>query len=114
MEFDARNNIVKLCVQGMVMEENGKAAEASELFLQAWNEAANKFEKFIAAYYVALHQNSASEKLQWLQTTLQLALEVNDDSVKAAFPALYLDIAKCYEQFDDSANAKKNYQLAES
>ena len=44
---------------------------------------------------------------------LQFALKINDDSVKAAFPSLYSNIAKCYEDLNDTGNAKKNYELAE-
>jgi rifampin ADP-ribosylating transferase len=61
MEFNPSNNVIKLCVQGMDMEGKGKPDEASGLFLQAWNEATNDFEKFTAAYYVARHQKDASE-----------------------------------------------------
>ncbi|HYV92412.1 MAG TPA: NAD(+)--rifampin ADP-ribosyltransferase [Chitinophagales bacterium] len=114
MEFNPNNNIVKLCLQGIGMEENGKPEEASRLFLQAWNEATNDFEKFIAAYYVARHQKNVPDKLNWLQTALQFALSINDDSVKSAFPSLYSNIAKCYEDLNDPDNAKKNYELATS
>ena len=84
----------------------------AELFLQAWNEATNDFEKFIAAYYVARHQKNVSDKLKWLETALQFALKINNDTVKSAFPSLYLNIAKCYEDLNDPDNAKKNYELA--
>src|SRR5436305_3606009 len=114
MEFNPQNNIVKLCMQGMGMEEKGKPEEASRLFLQAWNEATNDFEKFLAAYYVARHQINGSDRLKWLQTALQLALEINDDSVKGALSSLYINIAKCYEDLNDFDNAKKNYELANS
>jgi len=53
MEFNPNNHIIKLCIEGMAMEEKGQPAEAARLFLQAWNEATNDFEKFTAAYYVA-------------------------------------------------------------
>jgi rifampin ADP-ribosylating transferase len=112
MEFDPNNKVVKLCIQGMVMEEKNKPEEASRLFLQAWNEATNDFEKFIAAFYVARHQKSASGELRWLETALQLALRVNDDSVKEALSSLYLKIAKCYEKLGDPDNAKINNELA--
>lgn len=36
----------------MMPEESGKPGEAGALFLQAWDEAANNFEKFAAFYYV--------------------------------------------------------------
>jgi tetratricopeptide (TPR) repeat protein len=112
MEFSPSNNIVKLCLQGMGMEEKSKPEEASKLFIQAWNEAANDFEKFLAAHYVALHQKNVSDKLKWLETALQFALKTNKDSVKGAFPSLYLNIAKCYEDLNDPDNAKKNYELS--
>ena len=114
MEFNPNNNVVKLCLQGMGMEEKGKPEEASKLFLQAWNEATNDFENFISAHYVARHQKNASDKLKWLETALQFALKINDDAVKSAFPSLYSNIAKCYEDLNDPDKAKKNYELATS
>ena len=114
MEFDPNNNVVKRCVQGMDMEEKGKPEEASRVFLQAWNEATNDFEKFIATHFVARHQKNVSDKLKWLKTALQFALKINNDSVKSAFPSLYVSIAKCYEDLNDLDNAKKNYELANS
>lgn len=41
MEFNPSNHVVKLCLQGMGMEETGNPEEASELFHQAWDEATN-------------------------------------------------------------------------
>jgi rifampin ADP-ribosylating transferase len=112
MEFSPFNNVVKLCLQGMNMEENGKPEEASKLFLQGWNEATNDFEKFLAAHYVARHQKTVSDKLNWFETTLQFALKVNDNTVKSAFPSLYLNIAKCYEDLNDHIKAKEYFELA--
>lgn len=114
MEFNPKNSIVKLCLQGMAMEDQGKPEEASRLFLQAWEEATNDFEKFLAAYYVARRQKTASGKLQWFETALQFALKVNDDSVQSAFPSLYSNIAKCCEDLKDLDKAKKNFDLAKS
>ena len=112
MEFSPNNNVVTLCVQGMDMEGKGKPEEASRIFLQAWNEATNDFEKFTAAYYVARHQKSVRDKLKWLETSLQFALKINDVTVKGAFPSLYSNIAKCYEDLNDLDNARKNHELA--
>ena len=114
MEFNPNNNVIKLCVQGMVMEEKDQPDEAGKLFLQAWNEATNDFEKFIAAHFVARHQKNNSDKIKWLETALQFALKINDDTVKAAFSSLYLNIAKCYEALNELDKAKKNYELATS
>ena len=114
MEFNPNNNVIKLCLQGMDLEGKDKPEEAGRIFLQAWNEATNDFERFIAAHYVARHQKNVSDKLKWLETALQLALKINDESVKGAFTSLYVSIAKCYEELNDLDNAKKNYELANS
>ena len=114
MEFNPGNNVIKLCVQGMAMEEKGNPDEASRLFLQAWNEATNDFEKYIAAYYVARHKENVPDKLKWLETALQFAIKVNNESAKSALPNLYSNIAKCHEDLGDVDNAKKNFELANS
>jgi hypothetical protein len=112
MEFNPNNNVVKLCVQGMDMEEKGKPEEASRLFLQAWEETTNDFEKFTAAYFVARQQKNIPDKLKWLETALQFAVRINDESVNAAFPSIYANIAKCYEGLGDLDNAKKYVDLS--
>ena len=98
----------------MAMEEKGEPEAASRLFLQAWNEATNDFEKFIAAYYVSRHQDNVRDKLKWLETSLQFALRINDETVKAAFPSLYSNIAECYEDLGDLETAEKNREIASS
>ncbi len=114
MEFNPNSDVVKLCLQGMGMEEKGKLEEASKLFLQAWNEATSDLERFISAHYVARHQKSAFDRLKWLETALRVALKSNSDAVKSAFPSLYSNIAGCHEELNDPDKAKKNYELAGS
>jgi hypothetical protein len=114
MEFSPNNKIIQLCLQGMGMEAQNKLTEAGLLFLQAWNEATNDFEKFIAAYYVAKSLENVSEKLKWFGIALQHALMINDESVRSAFSSLYVKIAECYEALDDDENAKKNHEAARS
>lgn len=112
MEFNPNNIVIQLCIQGMDMEGKGMPEEAEKLFLQAWNEAANDFEKFTAAHYVARHQKSVADKLKWYEIALQCALKVNDHAVKDAFASLYSNIAACYEDLGDFDNAQKNRELA--
>ena len=113
-QFDPNNKIIQLLLRGMGMEDSGKPEEASLLFLKAWSEATDDFEKFIAAYYVARHQKNVSDKLKWFETSLQFALKLNDVAVKSAFPSLYLNIAKCYEALSDPDKAKKYVALSHS
>jgi len=114
MEFNPNNNIVRLCLQGMEMEEKGRPDEAGKLYLQAWKEGTHDLEKFLAAYYVARHQKNVSDQLKWLETALQFALKINDDTVQSAFPSLYSNIAKCHEDLNDPDSVKKNHELANS
>jgi hypothetical protein len=112
MDFDPNNHIIQLCIQGMSMEDTGKPEEAASIFLQAWNESANDFDRFTAAHYVARHQKSVPDKLQWLEKGLQCALNVNNEATRSALPSLYANIARCYEDLGDAENARKNQDLA--
>lgn len=114
MEFSPNNKIVRLCIQGMQLEEQGKPDEASKLFAQAWDEATYDFEKFISAHFIARVQKNGSDRLSWLETTLQFALKINDDSIQSALPSLYSNIAKCYSDLGDFIKEKMNYDLAAS
>jgi rifampin ADP-ribosylating transferase len=110
--YDPNSKIVKLSAEGMDLEGQGRKDEALKHFEQAWKEASNDFEKFTAAHYVARHQESVADKLEWDETALQLALKINDETVMGAYPSLYLNIAKGYEDLNDFNNAKMNYELA--
>jgi tetratricopeptide (TPR) repeat protein len=114
MEFNPANHVIQLCMQAIELEEKGKPEEASSIFLQAWNESTNDFEKFTSAYYVARHQKTVRDKLKWLETSLQFALKINDVTVRGALPYLYVNIAKCYEDLNDRERAKKSHELANS
>lgn len=112
MQFNPENHINKLCAQGMLLEGEGKPAEAAALFHQAWNEATDTTERFTAAHYIARHQNNVKDKLKWDETALSLALEIKEEEIKAVLPSLYLNVAKCHEDLKDFAQALQNYQSA--
>ncbi len=112
MQFDPENKINKLCIEGMDLEGQGKNEEASKVFLEAWEQAGDDNEKFAAAHYVARHQKSVADKLAWDEIALNLALKIKDDSVKGAYPSLYLNIAKGYEDLKEFGKATKNYEIA--
>lgn len=44
---------------------------------------------------------------------MQCAQNINDENVKSAYPTLYENIAKCYEQLSDFDNAKRYFELSE-
>ena len=98
--------------RGMAAEEKGDIDDARKLFLNAWEEAADDFDKFLAAYYVARSADNVSKSLNWYEEALRLARQVNDEATNSAMPSLYSNLAKCYEALGEHDNAKKNYELA--
>ncbi len=114
IKFDPKNVVIKLCMGGMELEGSGNIEDATMMFQKAWHEAKDDYERFIAAYHLARLQKSITDKLKWMETSLQCAQNINDDNVKSAYRALYLNIAKCYEELCDSDNAKRNYESSNS
>ncbi len=112
MEFSPNNSIVKLCIQGMAKDDGGRPEAAREVFLQAWNEATDNFEKFLAAHFVARHQDEAFERLRWHERSVQYALAADDPAARSALSTLYSNIAKCWEDLGDTDRAKMNLDLA--
>ena len=114
MYFSPFNNIVQYCIKGMDQEAQNNTEAAAQLFMQAWNEASNEFEKFLAAHFVARHQHNDADKLHWLETALQFALRVDDLAAQTALPTLYTNLARGYEALNDTENAEKSHKMAAS
>lgn len=112
MDFNPNNPIIQRCLQAMAQEAQGNPEKASTLFMQALDEAANDFERYLAAYFLARHQNNATDKLKWLQTSLQLALSLENESVRSAYATLYTEISDAYRTFGDLQQADHYHQLA--
>lgn len=114
IKFDPNNIVIKLCMSGMNLECSGNIEDATTMFHKAWHESTDDFDRFIAAYHLARQQKSIIDKLQWMETSLKCARNINDDNVTSAYPTLYLNIAKCYEELCDSASAKRYHELSNS
>lgn len=93
------------------MEGTGKK-EALATFMHAWDIATNNSEKFIAAHYIARHQQSVQDKLKWDLISLELAQTIDDPEINACYPSLYLNTAKCYEDLGNMDLARSHYHHA--
>jgi tetratricopeptide (TPR) repeat protein len=111
--MDPDNTIVKLCVQGMECESSGRLAEALGLFVSAWMQSKDDFERCIAAHYVARHQKEPVDALLWNQRSLDHANAIPDDRVREFYPSLYLNMGKAHEDLGNREDAKRFYQTAE-
>lgn len=105
--MDPDNPIVKLCVRGMECESSGRLAEASRLFMSAWMQSTDDFER------CARHQKVPVDALVWNQRSLDYADAVRDDRVREFYPSLYLNMGKAHEDLGNREDAKRFYQTAE-
>ena len=111
--MNPENPVVKLCVQGMEYESKGNFEEATRLFLSAWSQSTDDFERCIAAHYVARHQKSPDEALTWNQRSLEYARAVGGGKVSGFFPSLYLNLGKSYEDLGKRDDTRRFYAMTE-
>lgn len=109
--MDPENPVVKLCARGMEYESKGNFKEASTVFMAAWTQSTDDFERCVAAHYVARHQKSQDEALIWNQRSLDYARSVGDDRVIGLFPSLYLNMGKSYEDLGRWDDARRFYAM---
>ncbi len=107
--FDPNNSIVKLCIKGMGAFDLGQTNVANELFLQAWSESTNDFERCIASFCLAKHLVRPKDKLMWLEKSLEFARNLCDIVRNGVLSSIHLQISKCYEELFEADQAKRHY-----
>ena len=110
--IDPQNRVVRYCVEGMEREQEGRHEEALRLFMLAWDQSTDAFERTIAAHYVARHQTRPEWALHWNQESLLNADAVGDDRVEEFYPSLYLNMGKSHEDLGNLKEARRFYALA--
>lgn len=110
--MDPNNPVVKLCAAGMTAEGEGRGADAKAMFEQAFAESRDDFEACIAAHYVARHQATAEDELDWNLRALQRANLVGDERVRGFYPSLYLNLAHSLEKVGRTGEACELYTTA--
>ena len=112
MEFNAANKIVQLCLQGMGSEEQDEHHKAADLFRRALAEATTDFEKFLATFFVARHQSSATESITYYKQALHLAEKIKNEAVQPAFTLLHQKIAACYALLNSEKDVQYHQKMA--
>ena len=111
--MDPENPVVKLCMEGMRAEGEGRGVDAAHAFGRAWDTAADDYERCIAAHYVARCQAAPDDALVWNARCLSLADAVGDDRVAGFYPSLHLNVGKACEDLGRLAEAREHYAAAE-
>ncbi|WP_328385682.1 hypothetical protein OHS81_17495 [Streptomyces sp. NBC_00400] len=110
--MDPELPVVRLCVEGMRAEAEGRSERALDLFQQAWDIAADDYEACVAAHYVARHQNSPEETLRWNQECLDRAGRVGDERVAGFYPSLYVNMGHACRRLGRTALAHTYFTRA--
>jgi hypothetical protein len=110
--IDPENQVVRYCAKGMEREQEGRHEEASRLFMLAWDQSQDAYERSIAAHYVARHQTTPERTLHWNQESLINADAVGDERVRDFYPSLYLNLGKSHEDLGNLKDARRFYALA--
>jgi tetratricopeptide (TPR) repeat protein len=103
---------IKLCLEGIRAEFEGRIEDARILYSQAWEASRDDFDACVAAHYVARYQEEPEETLRWNQEALNRAKAVKDGRVQDFYPSLYLNLGHSYEMLGHQAEAQKYYKLA--
>lgn len=111
--MDTSNPIVELCARGMAAEATDGADAARGLFQEAWERRSDDFDACVAAHYLARHQPSAEERLEWNACALRHAELSRDSRVVGFYPSLHLTLGSSYEDLGDLANARDHYACAQ-
>lgn len=103
--MDSERPVVRLCVEGMQAETEGRPDVAQGLFQRAWDIAADDYEACIAAHYLARHQSTPEDTLRWNQECLDRADLVGDERVRSFYPSLYANMGQAYSSLGQPALA---------
>lgn len=110
--MNPNNPVVKLCAEGMQAEAEGRPNNARALFNQAWAASQDDYDRCMAAHFVARHQDSLQEMLQWNLEALARAKAVGDERVRSFYPSLYLNLGYSYEMLGKRAEPRRHYEMA--
>ncbi len=110
--MDIDNLVVKLCVEGMQAETEGKSEDARKLFEQAWSARQDDYDACVAAHYLARHQDNPQAAFEWNRESLNRANLLNDDRIQSFYPSLYLNMGHSYETLGNRDEARRYYEMA--
>jgi hypothetical protein len=111
--MNPNNPVVKLCVAGMAAEGEGRTADAKALFEQAWAASRDDYESCISAHYLARHQPTPQDELEWNRLALERADRAGGERVQGFYASLYLNFAHSLEKLGRATEACASYERAQ-
>lgn len=112
MLFDLDNPVVALCAAGMQVD--GEPAQALALFEQAWAARTDDFEASVAAHFLARHQATPADTVEWNERALRHADALDPERAAPLLPSLCLNLADAYRLSGRVAEARTVAARAET
>jgi thioredoxin-like negative regulator of GroEL len=97
---------------GTQAEFEKRVGDAQRLYKEAWDSAADDYEKCIAAHYVAHLETEPHAALEWNLAALNYARQVQSELVKKFFPSLYVNLGHSYKVMGDAEQSDYYFKLA--
>lgn len=106
MEFSPFHPIVKLCLSGMALAEQGKMQEALTVFAEMHEQAKPGWERFLALYFLGENNNETIQKLKYYTYALEELQRKYDIALKSTLPVLYQKLRATSRAAGNEENAR--------
>ncbi|MEU3275063.1 hypothetical protein ABZ639_29800 [Saccharomonospora sp. NPDC006951] len=113
--MDISSTTVRLCAEGMRAEAESDPGRAKELYERAWAGARDDYEACVAAHYLARHQPTTKDTLDWNERCLALADRITatgDDRAAGFHPSLHANLARNHRDLGNTDKALAHYRKA--
>lgn len=104
--FDPNSDVVKICMQAVVLSEQGKLTQALSQLQVAWEVHSDDYDKFLLAYHFALVEREPQRKIEWFKKSLEFAGEIRAENVESAYPSIYRQLAQVFEKLGEVEEAQ--------
>jgi tetratricopeptide (TPR) repeat protein len=97
----------------MEAERRGDLGEACAAYEEAWEVAADDYERCVAAHYMPRLIDAPADKLRWNREALRYADLVGDDRVSGFYASLHANVGLCLALLGDNDSAVDGYMEAQ-
>jgi hypothetical protein len=106
------NRVVRACMAGVNAEFERRLDDARRLYAEAWDLAADDYERCIASHYVAHLEDDPAKALRWNLLALESAERADQSLVTEFLPSLYVNLGHSCELTGQEELATRYYGAA--
>ncbi|MGV9712472.1 hypothetical protein ACWDTI_17620 [Gordonia sp. NPDC003424] len=110
-------SVTELCEQGLSAETAGALEQARMLYVRAWENADEAFDRSVAAHYRTRIVENAEERLSWARVSVESAAQatvIDDERIYPLLPTLHVTAAAARYEMGDRDAARESYLAAAS